>query len=118
MNLNVFNDPSDEKKSRFLTLHADIKTNFSWPSVAPNSNTLVSACVLSRSAVSDSATPWTVALQAPLSVGFSTQDYWSGFPCPPPGDLPGPGIEPMSPMPLALAGKFFTTSASWDAHTG
>ena len=43
------------------------------------------------------ATPWTVARQAPLFVGFSRQDYWSGLPCPPPGDLPDPGIESRSP---------------------
>ena len=48
-------------------------------------------------------TPWTVALQAPLSMGFSRQDYWSGLPCPPPGDLP-PGIEP-----ARTAGGFFIT---------
>ena len=43
------------------------------------------------------ATPWTVACQAPLSMGFSSQDYWSGLPFPSPGDLPNPGIEPRSP---------------------
>ena len=42
-------------------------------------------------------TPWTVAHQAPLSMGFSRQGYWSGFPFPSPGDLPDPGIEPGSP---------------------
>ena len=42
-------------------------------------------------------TPWTVAHQAPLSMGFSRQEYWSGLPCPPPGDLPDPGIKPRSP---------------------
>ena len=52
--------------------------------------------------------PWTVAFQVPLSMGFSRQEYWSGLPCPPPGDLPNPGIEPTSLIPLALAGKFFT----------
>ena len=40
---------------------------------------------------------WTVALQAPLTMGFCRQEYWSGLPCPPPGDLPDPGIEPVSP---------------------
>ena len=44
-----------------------------------------------------SATPWTVALQAPLSMGCPRQEYWSGLPFPPPGDLPDPGIEPVSP---------------------
>ena len=52
------------------------------------------------------ATQWTVACQAPLSTGFSKQEYWSGLPCPPPGDLPDPGIEPMSPS--CIAGRFFT----------
>ena len=48
--------------------------------------------------VSDSfVTPWTVAHQAPLSMGFPRQDYWSGLPFPSPGDLPNPGIEPVSP---------------------
>ena len=51
-------------------------------------------------------TPGTVALQAPLSMAFSRQEYWSGLPFPSPGDLPNPGIKPVSP---ALAGKFFTT---------
>ena len=47
--------------------------------------------------MSDSATPWTVACHTPLSMGFSRQEYWSGLPCPPRGDLPDPGIEPSSP---------------------
>ena len=46
--------------------------------------------------------PWTVAHQAPPSVQFSQQEYWSGWPCPSPGDLPDPGIEPVSPMAPAL----------------
>ena len=58
------------------------------------------------------ATLWMVTCQAPLSVGFSRQEYWSGWPCPSPGDLPDPGIEPESLMPLALASGFFTTSAT------
>ena len=52
----------------------------------------------SRSVMSDSAPPWTVAHQAPLSMEFSSQGYWKGLPCPPPGDLPNPGIKPGSPM--------------------
>ena len=51
------------------------------------------------------ATPWTVALQSPLSMGFPRQEYWRGLPCPPAGDLPNPGIEPMSPVSPALAGR-------------
>ena len=52
---------------------------------------------------------WLQAFQAPLSVGFSRQEYWSGLPCPPPADPPDPGIEPESLMSLALANRFFTT---------
>jgi len=48
-------------------------------------------------------------------VGFSRQEYWSGLPCPPPGDLPDPGIKPTSFMSPAFAGRFFTTSAVWEA---
>ena len=61
------------------------------------------------SAVSDSATPWTIAHQAPLSMAFSRQEYWSGLPFPTPWDLSNPRIEPMFPASLALAGRFFTT---------
>ena len=59
--------------------------------------------------------PWTVAHQAPLSTGFSRQEYWSGLPCSPLGDLPTPRIEPMSLTPPALAGMFFTTTTTWEA---
>ena len=62
--------------------------------------------------MSNSSTPWTVACQAPLSIGFSRQEYWSGLPCLPPGDLPSPGIEPASLTSPALARGFFTTSAT------
>ena len=62
------------------------------------------------------AIPWTVACQAPLSTGFSRQESWSGLPCPPPGDLPDPGIKPASLMSPALAGGFFTTNATWEAQ--
>ena len=70
------------------------------------------------SVTSNSATlwMWTIAHQAPLSMGFSRQEYWSGLPCPPPGDLPNPGIEPASLLSPALAGGFFTTSATWEAQ--
>ena len=60
--------------------------------------------------------PWTVAHQAPLSMGFSRQESWSGLPCLPPGDLPDPEIEPESPVSPALAGRFFTTNATWESH--
>ena len=53
--------------------------------------------LFSCSVMSNSETPWTVAHQAPLFMGFPRQEYWSGFPFPPPGDLPHPGMEPVSP---------------------
>ena len=52
---------------------------------------------------------------APLSMEFSRQEHWDGLPFPPPGDLPNPGIEPGSLVTPALAGGFFTTSATWEA---
>ena len=70
-------------------------------------------CAQSFSYVQLFATSWTVACQAPLSVGFSWQEYWSGLSFPSPGDLPGPGIEPMSP---ALAGGFFSTEPPGTLH--
>ena len=65
------------------------------------------------SVVSDFVTPWTVARQAPLSMGFSRQEYWSGLPFPSPGDLPDPGMEPMSLRSPALAVQFFTSSSTY-----
>ena len=59
-------------------------------------------------------TPWSVALQSPLSMGFFRQEYWSGLPFCPPGDLPDPQIEPMSLMSLSLAAGLFTTGAIWE----
>ena len=61
-------------------------------------------CMLSHSVMSSSAIPWTVACQAPLSMGFSRQGYWSGLPCLPPGHLPNPGIQHTSLISPALAG--------------
>ena len=58
---------------------------------------------------------WTVAHHVPLSMGFPKQEYWSGLPRSPPGDLPDPGIEPTSLMSPASVCRFFTTSASWEA---
>ena len=63
-----------------------------------------------------SAAPWTVAHQAPLSMGFSRQEYWSGLPRPPPGDLPNLGVEPLVLISPALAGEFFTTNITWAAQ--
>ena len=72
----------------------------------------VCVCVLSR--VWLFATPQTVTHQAPLSMGFSSQEYWSRLPSPSPGDLPNPGTESTSPASPALAGGFFTTSTTMD----
>ena len=85
---------------------------------APETITLLIDCVcvcvsmcVSRSVVTDSVTPWTVTRQAPLSMGFPKQEYWSGLPFPPLGDLPGPQTELTSPVSPALAGRFFTTES-------
>ena len=59
------------------------------------------------------ATPWTIACQAPLSVSFSRQEYWSGWPCPPPGGLPNPEIEPLCILHWQ-AGYLFTITATWE----
>ena len=75
----------------------------------------ICVCVLSGfSHIHPFAPSWTVAHQAPLSMGFSRQEYWSELPFPSPGDLPNPGIEPASLVSPALAGGFFTTSATWE----
>ena len=66
--------------------------------------------------MSDSEILWTLALQAPLSMGCSRQKCQSRLPCPPPGDLPHPETEPVSLMSLALESRFFTTSSTWEAH--
>ena len=78
----------------------------------------VCVCVLSRfSHVCLFVTLWAITHQAPLSMGFSKQEYWSELPCPLPGDLPDPGIKPESLKCPALAGGFFTTRATWEVHT-
>ena len=68
------------------------------------------------SVVPDSATPGTVAHQAPLSMGFPRQEYWSGVPFPPPGDLPDPRIEPTSVVSPALAGGFYLLKITEDKY--
>ena len=76
---------------------------------------VVCACKVT-SVMSDSLRPYgLLACQVPLSTGFSWQEYWSGLPCPPPGNLPDPGIKSMSLTSPALAGRFFTTSTIWEA---
>ena len=71
------------------------------------------ACVLSRfSLLQFFVTHWTAAHQALLSIGFFRQEYWNGLLCPPPGDLPNPGVKPESLISPALAGWFFTISTT------
>ena len=98
-----------------MSLHWGLSFNtWIWWEVHKNSvyNSVgVHVClwVLSLSHVWLFATPWAIALQIHLSMGFSKQGYWSGLLFPSPGDLPNPGIEPTSPGSLALADRFFTT---------
>ena len=61
--------------------------------------------------------PRTVAHQAPLSMGFPRQEYWSEWPFPPPGDLPHPGIKPMSLLSPVLADGFLPTRATWESES-
>ena len=74
-------------------------------------------CVQLLSCVQLFETRWTVTHQAPLSLGFSRQEYLSGLPCPPPGDIPHPGIKPASLGSPALAGRFFTAEPPGDSKT-
>ena len=92
------------------------RMSFSWslPDVI-----LIVACVCAKSLQSCLMLYDTVDCSPPasMSMGFSRQEYWCALPCPPPGDLPDPGIEPRSPASLALASRFFTTSCTWAAHS-
>ena len=121
-----------------LALHCLLKSKYIWKSVTlpkcfPNSSHSYAIFtillysyttffkyfflipMLSHSVVSDSAAPWTVACEAPLTMVFPRWKYWSGLLFPSPGDLPDPGIEPMSLMFPALSGRFFTNSTTWEA---
>ena len=78
----------------------------------------MSACMLSLfGCVQLFVTLWTMACQAPLSMGFSRQEAWSGLPCPSSRDPPS-GLEPESLASPALANRLFTSSATWEAHRG
>ena len=85
----------------------------------PWENSRKTLCVLQACVLSHFSHVWlfenlrTVACQVPLSMGFSRQEYSSGLPCPPPGDLPDPGIEPKS---LKFVGGLFTSSTTWEVH--
>ena len=98
-----------EVASRFLQLQIILqKQNKTKPQTTLH-NSFELCVVLSR--VPLFVTSWTVVHQAPLSMEFSRQEYWSGLLCPSLGDLPDPGIEPLSPP---LAARFFTTLATWE----
>ena len=84
-------------EASFLQLH----TRWTLMSSPLSSGSVAQSCLF--------ATLWTETLQAPLSMGFLRQEYWSGLPFPPPEDLPDPGIRPRSLVSPALASRFFTT---------
>ena len=85
---------------------------YHWATWETHRDVCMRVCVLSRfSRVWLFVTLWTVACQAPLSKRLSRQEYWSRLPCPPPGDIPNPGIKPLSLMSPALADEFFTIRA-------
>ena len=86
----------------------------SFPSCLPLN--IKPLCVCMLSCVWLFATSWTVAHQAPLTMGFSRQEYWSWLPCPPPEDLPHSGIKFSCLTFPALGGRFFTTSTTWEAQ--
>ena len=102
-----------EVDSRFLQLQIILqKQNKTKPQTTLH-NSFELCVVLSR--VPLFVTSWTVVHQAPLSMGFSRQEYWSGLLCPSLGDLPNPGIKLTSLRSPALAGVFLATSAIWEA---
>ena len=103
-----------------LTVYSDtLQDHLKLPRVSPRLPLLSSCCPPFLSSVCAQwlthvrlfVAPWTVAREAPLSMEFPRQEYWSGLSSPP-EDPPDPGIQPLSP---ALAGGFFTTSANWEA---
>ena len=98
MNINLLSNDLPPRVFDFINLAVELIDND------------ICTCMLSCfSYVPLFVTPWIVAHQDPLSMGFSKQEYWSGLPCSPPGDLPNPGIKPMSPV---LASGVFTTVTS------
>ena len=109
MTLHVFQLSAKRLTRTFSSYSCTLVVSFG-PSECRRLPSALHACQVAL-VVSDSVTLWTVALQVPLSMGFSRQRYWSGLPCPPcpPWDFPHPGLEPVSPGPSALAGRFFIT---------
>ena len=91
--------------------------NLQWKRIRKNMYMYIYACAC-QVTIRLFSTLWIiVAHQAPLFMGLSRQEYWSRLPCPPPGDLPNPGVKPISLRSPALAGGFFTTGVTWEAQT-
>ena len=90
---------------------------FAWKYPMGVCSNLLMCCVQSLQSCPTLCDPRDCSPQAPLSVGFSRHEYWSGLPFPSPGHLPHPGIEPGSLTCPALAGGFFTTSATWEVQS-
>ena len=90
-------------------------SSIQMPTASASTHTIMPMCLSAKllSHVQLFETPWTVACQALLSMGLPRQEYWSGLPFPSPGELPDPGIKPESLTSSALAGRFFTTSTTW-----
>ena len=109
---------SREDSGGFIASNEELGAMQSHPTVKKkNCEITLCVCVCVLSHVQLFVTPQTVAYQAPLSMGFSRQEYWSGLPFPSPEDLPDPGIKPASLVSPALAGRFFTTGTTWEALT-
>ena len=106
-----FQDPSTDAQASLVKCRSWLNSRkqnlWMWRASCMYYTIYVSAYMLS--CVQLFGTPWTVARQAPLSMEFSRQEYWSRLPFPSPGDLSDPGIEPAFPESLAMAGRFFTT---------
>ena len=91
-----------------LNTWVSMRTSPKWPSEAMPQRIFClfqRMCAKSLQSCLTPCKPMTVVYQAPLSMGFFKQEYWSGSPCPPPGDLPDPGIKPVPLMSLGLAGN-------------
>ena len=106
------------RKIKNLSLQSKFISSVSWSNKCTwlNERSWYYRMCSVASVLFDSAMLWTLACHAPLSMEFSKQENYSGLPCPPPGDLPDSGIEPASLMSPALAGRFFTTSTTWEAR--
>ena len=98
-----------------LSTRCQVTELFTWSCVCVYLCCEMCACILSHfSGVQLLVTQWTIDHQASPFIGLSRHRYWSGLSCHPQGDLPDPGIEPMSLTSPALAGRFFITSATWE----